>query len=217
MRETPTRFAERGWPLASAGPSRIVLAEGRIGAISIFDTRAGVERILGVERKSLWGMRDESPSAVALRISFESDQKQLYDSEEMLLAAREWDEVLRLDHDPREEPVEAEVMRRLDVEQRRIAADDEADPLTDEIAIAPEADAIIDLELDWGESAAIPGVEPDAPDPVVVFPEGMTVRCAELRVHQLNEVLGAPPVAEEFDEDLLLGNGRARSSSFPPR
>ncbi len=137
MPTTLPRFAERGWPISRAGPPRIVLAEGRIGTISIFDTRADVERILGIQRKSLWGVRDEPAPAIALRITFESDEDQLYDSEEMLLVAKEWDDVWRIDAGPREESVEEGVARRLALEQQRSAEGEGPEPTTDEIALLP--------------------------------------------------------------------------------
>ncbi len=38
---------------------------------------------------------------------------------------------------------------------------------------------------------------------MVVFPDGASARCAELRIERLTEALGAPPVTEPFDDDLL--------------
>lgn len=181
-------------------PARIVVAEGRIGVLSIFDSRAEVERILGVERKSLWGARAEPAPAILLTITFESDEEVLYDSEEMLLHATELDDLWREDFGGSEESVEEGVRSRLELEEQRSMSAEDSAPTTDEIALRPEEDWIVDLALDWTRRA--PGLQ-DLESPVVVFPDGSSASCADLRLEQMVDVLGPPPVAEDLGEFVL--------------
>jgi hypothetical protein len=197
MPEPLTGHAHRGWPSSRLGPRHIVLAEGRIGLITILDTRSDVERILGVERRSLWGVRAEPAPPVALRMVFESDEELLYDSEELLLHANE------LGHLWEDGNVKEEIERSLAEEKQRSMNSDGFEPTTDEVALHAEEDGIVDLLLDWTDAPA--GRSPDSEDPIpiVVFPDGRSMSCSNLRLEHLSDALGPPQVTEDMDETLL--------------
>jgi hypothetical protein len=197
-----TGSAHRGWPMARLGPRRILLEEGRIGPISIFDTRADVERILGVERKSLlWVSRDPAPPVV-LRIGFESDEDDLYDAEEMILHAKELDALWAdVEATPVEETVTHIVEQGLAEEQRRSDLSGDLEPTTNEVALRPEEDGIVDLSMDWSDVPA--GCEHDDAVPEVILPGGRIVHGCALRLEDLTEVLGPASTSEEMDDGLL--------------
>jgi hypothetical protein len=192
--------AERGWPIGRLGPRIISLAEGRVGALSIHQTRADVERTLGVRRRDLLGVSPAPAPRVALRIVFESDEDSLYDSEEMMLHAEELAELWGRERGRREPRVDHIVAAGLvsEAENRRAGG---TEPTTDEIALAPEDDGIVDLLLDWSNAGDPDAGADEGSIPQVRFPDGRITSGAWLSLDELARGLGAPPrIVEEFDD-----------------
>lgn len=190
MSESRTGSAERGYPIWELGPPRIFLAEGRIGAVSILDNRDDVERILGVERRSLWGVREESPPPVVLQMVFLSDEEWLYDQEEMLLKVREINDLVSQTPGFTGRSDTAIIPFPLEVLEGETCE-----------ALRPDEDGLVELALTWPEPLEAP--DPGSVVPMVVFADGATLPCVGLRIPRLIEGLGEPVTVEDCDDVIL--------------
>ncbi|MGA7615582.1 MAG: hypothetical protein WBX15_10435 [Thermoanaerobaculia bacterium] len=181
--------AERGWPIERLGAPEIFLSEGRIGALSIHDTRADVERILGVTRRSLWGVRREPKPPVTLQLVFFSDEECLYDRDEMLMKVEE----INLLTADAFESAGCRTHESIPIE-----------PLLEEMEMeecpAPEEDHLIDLALDWTD---VDGATAEGAVPSLVLPDGSRLSCASLQVSQLVDALGEPSFVDG-DEEVMF-------------
>ncbi|MCA1732022.1 MAG: hypothetical protein LC732_00285 [Acidobacteria bacterium] len=118
----------------------------------------------------------------------------------MMLEAAELSELWERDRGRREPRVDHLVAASLasESEHRRAGG---TEPTTDEIALAPEDDGIVELLLDWSSADDPEAGADEGSIPQVRFPDGRTTSGAWLSLDELARGLGAPPrIVEEFDD-----------------